>query len=155
MPANTTATNANRLTRRLLLAGTALLAIAGTALALPLPIGVDQSISTPAGSYSAYTDGDAASACISPSTPSLPAVPAVPLPLPVALPAIDAPSGAATVCADASPDGVSADASADAAGMHAGTGADVDTSQQHESAKGAAEAVSGFFGSLAKALKFW
>ena len=153
--------NPNRMSRMTAYAGLGaltLLAVAGMASAIPL--GLAQDLHTPAGSASASYADYAANACISPSTPALPAVPAVPavpLPLPVALPmpSVGQVSGAATVCADASPDGISASIDADAAGHHIGTGADVDTSKEHEAAKGAVGAVQGFFEGLYSALKFW
>lgn len=143
----------NRMTRLAFAGALTLLAVAGTAAALP--IGLSHGVSTPAGdAYASYAD-DAAGVCLSPSTPALPAVPAIPLPLPVQAPALPAASGAATVCADASPDGVSVDASADAAGLHAGAGAEADTSEQHESANGAIAAVKGFLGGLADSIRSW
>ena len=153
--------NPNRMSRLTAYAGLGaltLLAVAGMAAAIP--IGLAQDLGTPAGTASASYSDYAANACISPATPALPAlpaVPAVPLPLPVALPmpSVGDVSGAATVCADASPDGLSADIDADAMGHHVGTGADVDTSKEHEAAKGTANAVKGFFQDLAGALKFW
>lgn len=151
-------TNARRMTRLLLVAGLSLVAVATTAAALPLSL--SQGASTPVGSAYADYDDYAASTCISPATPSLPAlpaVPAVPLPVPVGLPmpSVGQVSGAATVCADASPDGIHASASADAASLHAETGADADTSAQHDAAKGAAGAVKGFFQDLADKIGSW
>jgi hypothetical protein len=67
----------------------------------------------------------------------------------VPMPSVGQISGAANVCADAGLDGVYASADADAMGSHVQTGADVDTSQQHDAAKQTAGSVKGFFQGLA------
>lgn len=145
---NMSTTLARKLT---LLALGSLVAVAGTVAALPaLPLGIQQDVQTPAGSISAAADQDGADACIDASTPALPSLPAVPaLPVPVAVPAVPNVYGAADTCAKASLDGVAIDANADAMGLKAGTGADLDTSEQHEQVKQTAGGVKGFFTGLA------
>lgn len=151
----------NNLARKLtLLALGSLVAVAGTVAALPaLPLGIDQKVETPAGNISAAADQDGADACIdaySPALPALPALPAVPaLPVPVAVPSVPNVSAAADTCAKASLDGVSIDAGADAMGVKAGTGADLDTSEQHEQVKQTAGGVKGFFTGLADKITSW
>lgn len=124
-----------------------LLAVAATATALPL--GIDQHVATPAGSLSAAADERGANACIDAYAPKLPAVPVPALPLPVAVPAVPDVSAAADTCAKASLDGVAIDANADAMGVKAGTGADLDTSEQHETVKKTAGGAMGFIQGLA------
>ncbi|MEK6976422.1 MAG: hypothetical protein AABY18_08795 [Candidatus Thermoplasmatota archaeon] len=137
-----------------------LLAVAGTASALPL--GLSHNVATPAGSVSADYADYAASTCIRPAVPALPALPAVPavpaLPvsLPIGIPALPsapAVSGAATVCADASENGIHANAVADAMGAHAETGADVDTSEQAKTVKQTAGGIKGLLEDLGSAIQ--
>lgn len=147
--------NTNNLARKMtFLALGSMLAVAGTVAALPsLPIGIDQRVDTPAGSIAAAADQNGANACIDAYTPALPALPA--LPVPVAVPAVPSVYGAADTCAKASLDGVSVDAGADAMGLKAGTGADLDTSEQHETVKQTAGGVQGFFQDLAGRIASW
>lgn len=131
-----------------LLTMTAVLAVAGTAMAIPLAI--DQVVDTPAGRVAAQADEHGANTCIDARTPQLPALPAVPaLPVPVAVPAVPNVYGGARSCASASLDGVAIDADADAMGIAAGTGADLDTSEQHEQVKQTTGGLKGFLSGLA------
>lgn len=118
-----------------------LLAVAGTALALPL--GIDQNVATPIGALDAHADQDGASTCLDMASPALPAVPYVPLP--VATPAVPQVYAQGYTCADAGLDGINVATSTDAAGLQAEAGSQLDTSQQHDDAKGILGSVKGFF----------
>lgn len=137
----------------------ALLAAAGTAVALPL--GIQHSIDTPAGTAYAAADEQGADACLSNSVPQLPALPAVPslpalpVPVPVAVPAVPDVYGSADTCAKAGLDGVSIDTGADAMGLHAGTDAGLDTSQEHQDVEETAGGALGFFQGIAHRIASW
>lgn len=144
--------NARRMT---FLALASLVAVAGTASALPLALpGIDQRLDTPAGSVQASYH-ESAHACIDARTPALPAVPVPALPVPVAVPAVPNVSGNAATCLDAGLDGVKADLDADAMGLKAGTGADVDTSKQHDTVKQTAGGLKGFLEGIASSIASW
>lgn len=133
--------------------GAAVLVAAAPAQAqLSLP-SISQQVATPAGTADVRADQSGAAACLDAATPALPSVPVPALPLPIGAPALPDPYANSKVCADASLDGVSADADADAMGLKAGTGADVDTSEQHETAKGFVGTVKSIVGSIAGGLK--
>ncbi len=141
--------SARRLSLALLL-GTALLVVAAPAQAqLALPV-IDQSGATPIGALDAHADQDGASACVDVASPALPSVPYVPLPVaPPTLPRVYAQGHA---CAGAGLDGIDVAASTDAAGLQSEAGSQLDTSQQHDAAKGILGSVKGFFEDLGNSI---
>lgn len=145
----TTNPTARRLNVALLL-GAALLAVAAPAQAqLALPA-IDQSVATPIGALDAHADQDGASTCLDMASPAVPAVPYVPLP--VATPAVPQVYAQGYTCADAGLDGINVATSTDAAGLQAEAGSHLDTSQQHDDAKGILGSVKGFFEDLGNSI---
>lgn len=144
---------ANPIARRLTLFaafGAALLAAAAPVQAQVALPSIGQQIATPLGNADLEASQDGADACLDLASPSLPAVPALPVPVPV-----PTPYAYSDLCAYAGLDGVHADASIDARGLQTGTSADVDTSQQHEDAKGFVGSIKGFVLDLGNKIASW
>lgn len=149
---NTNHTTARKLT---FLAITALLAGAGSAMALPLPA-IQQDIGTPVGTVSAGAHDERAQACVDAQVPQLPSLPALPaLPVPVAIPAVPSVQGSTDSCVAAGLDGASIDASADAMGRKLGAKTGVDTSEEHDTVKHAAGGLTGLLSDLADRITSW